>query len=116
VDALRAVIVATHVSGDQRRTRQLARLAGLAGAWPGHPTVLPGDFNASRDAVTSGLGAGFTVAVLPPDALPTRPGTPGQGPLCIDHVAARGADISSAAVDNADGLSDHNLVLATITV
>ncbi len=103
-----ALFVATHVSGDQRRTRQLARLAGLAAARPGHPTVLLGDFNTDRTAVASGLGAAFTVADLPADALPTRPGTSGSRPLRIDHVAVLGAGISSAAVEGADGLSDLN--------
>jgi hypothetical protein len=36
-----------------------------------------------------------------------------QEPQRIDHVAARGAGISSAAVEDVDGLSDHNLVRAT---
>ena len=109
-----ALFVATHVSADQRRKDQLAGLAGLAAAWPGHPTVLLGDFNADRATVAAGLGAGFSVTELPPDARPTRPGTSGAGPLCIDHVAVRGAGISGAAVEDADGLSDHNLVRANI--
>ena len=114
-----ALFIATHVSGDQRRTRQLRRLAGLAGlaaAGPGHPAVLLGDFNTDRAAVASGLGAGFTVADFPPDALPTRPGAPGSKPLRIDHVAVHGAGVSGAAVEDADGLSDHNLVRANVTV
>jgi hypothetical protein len=116
VQAGGAVFVATHLSGDQRRTRQLARLAGLAAAWPQHPTVLLGDFNADRAAVASGLGAGFCVASLSPDALPTRPRTPDAGPLWIDHVAVHGADISSATVEDSDDLSDHNLVRADISL
>jgi endonuclease/exonuclease/phosphatase family metal-dependent hydrolase len=115
-----ALFIATHVSGDQRRTRQLRRLAGLAGlagrpaAGPGHPVVLLGDFNTDRAAVAAGLGAGFTVADLPADALPTRPGAPGSRPLRIDYVAVHGAAISDAAVEDSDGLSDHNLVRATV--
>lgn len=111
-----ALFIATHVSGDPRRTRQLRRLAGLAAAGPGHPVVLLGDFNTDRATVASGLGAGFTVADLPADALATRPGAPDSRPLRIDHVAVHGAAISNAAVEDADGLSDHNLVRATITV
>jgi endonuclease/exonuclease/phosphatase (EEP) superfamily protein YafD len=34
----------------------------------------------------------------------------------IDHVAVRGAVVSSAAVEDVAGLSDHNLVRAAITV
>jgi endonuclease/exonuclease/phosphatase family metal-dependent hydrolase len=108
VRAAGALFVATHVSGDQRRTRQLARLAGLATAWPGHPTVLLGAFNADRAAVASGPGADFSVAGLPPNALPTRPGTSGARPLCIDHVAVQGACTSSAAVEGADGLGPQS--------
>jgi endonuclease/exonuclease/phosphatase family metal-dependent hydrolase len=115
VQANGTLFVAAHVSRGQRRTRQLARLAGLAAAWPGHPAVLLGDFNADRIAVESGLGVGFSVASLFPGGLPTRPGTPDVRPLCIDHVAVRGAGITSATVEDAGGLSDHNLVRANIS-
>jgi len=114
VQAAGIVFVATHVSWDQRRTGQIAGLAGLGAAWPGHPTVLLGDFNADHAMVAQGLGAGFLVADLPPDALPTRPATSGPGGLRIDHVAARGADIKGVTVEAVDGLSDHNLVRADI--
>ena len=110
-----ALFVATHVSGDRRRTGQLARLAELTAAGAGHPTVILGDFNADGATVAAGLGAGFAVEEFPPGTLPTRPGEPGSKPLRIDHVAARGADISNAAVEEVDGLSDHNLVRANIT-
>ena len=115
VQTAEMLFVATHVSGDQRRTGQLARLADLAAAWPGHPAVLLGDFNADRTVVASGLGPGFAVAELPPDSLPTRPGASGAGPLYIDHVVVRGGSAGNAAVENADGLSDHNLVRANVT-
>ena len=110
-----ALFVATHVSGDQRRTRQLAHLAGLVAADPGHPTVLLGDFNTDRVAVASGLGGDFIIEDLSPGTLPTRPGPSGSKPQYIDHVAARGAGIDAVAVEDADGLSDHNLVRADIT-
>lgn len=110
-----ALFVSTHVSGDQRRTRQLAHLAGLTVGDLGHPTALLGDFNADRATVASGLGADFVIEDLSPGALPTRPRPPGSKPLYIDHVAARGAGISAVAVEDADGLSDHNLVRADIT-
>jgi endonuclease/exonuclease/phosphatase family metal-dependent hydrolase len=109
------LFVATHVSGDRRRTRQLARLAGLAATRPGHATVVLGDFNSERTTVAAGLGAGFSVASFAPDARPTRPGTSGAGPLWIDHVAARGVAVSGATVEDTGGLSDHNLVRANIT-
>ena len=110
------VFVSTHVTWDGRRARQLRRLAGLADDRPGQPIVLLGDFNADRATVASGLGGDFTVTALSPDSRPTRPGKPGQGPQSIDHVAARGASITSVAVEDADGLSDHNFVRAAITV
>jgi len=101
------LVVATHVSGDRRRTRQLARLAELAAA----PAVLLGDFNTDRVTVTAALGAGFVVADLPPDALPTRPSTS----RWIDHVVVRGTVACDATVEDVGGLSDHNLVRATVT-
>jgi endonuclease/exonuclease/phosphatase family metal-dependent hydrolase len=106
-----ALFVATHVSGDRRRYRQLARLAELSSAGGGHPTVILGDFNTDGATVASGLGAGFAVEEFPPGTLPTRSGS--KLPW-IDHVAARGAGIGSAEVQDADGLSDHNLVRAKI--
>ncbi|MEU8548176.1 endonuclease/exonuclease/phosphatase family protein [Streptomyces roseoverticillatus] len=116
VEVAGTLIVATHVSGDQRRARQLARLAELASAPPGHAAVLLGDFNTGRATVASALGTGFAVADLPSDALPTRPHPSGSASPWIDHVVVRGAGVSSAAVESMDGLSDHNLVRATITV
>jgi endonuclease/exonuclease/phosphatase family metal-dependent hydrolase len=101
------LVIATHVSGDRRRTRQLTRLAELAT----EPAVLLGDFNTDRATVAAALGPGFVVADLPPDALPTRPGTS----RWIDHVIVRGAIASDAAVEDVAGLSDHNLVRATVT-
>lgn len=102
------LVIATHVSGDRRRTGQLARLAELAGP----ETVLLGDFNTVRGTITAGLGDGFTVAGFAADSLPTRPGT-GRG--FIDHVVTRGLTAGLATVDDSGGLSDHNLVHATVS-
>ncbi|MGV9823884.1 endonuclease/exonuclease/phosphatase family protein [Nocardia xishanensis] len=109
-------VVATHVTGDDRRGRQLSTLAGVALADPTRPAVLLGDFNADRAVVADGLGPGFTVAELPADALPTRPRTTGAKSQFIDHVVTYGIDAREAAVESADGLSDHNLVRASFTV
>jgi endonuclease/exonuclease/phosphatase family metal-dependent hydrolase len=114
VDVAGTLIVATHVSVDQRRTSQLARLAELAATPPGHPAVLLGDFNTDRDTVQSALGAGFSVVELPPDSLPTREHTSTAWSQWIDHVVVRGARAESVAVESVNGLSDHNLVRATI--
>ena len=132
IEAAGALVVATHVSGDRRRRRQLARLAELVAPPPDRASVVLGDFNTDGTTVVSALGPGFTVAALPPDALPTRPraadpatasdpasavpSSPYSPPQWIDHVIVRGADVRDAAVESADGLSDHNLVRATLDV
>lgn len=108
VDVAGTLVIATHVSGNGRRTGQLARLAALSAPM----TVLLGDFNTAGDAVATGLGDGFTVTGFPPDSPPTRPG-PSRG--FIDHVVTRGATATTATVDDGGGLSDHNPVHATVT-
>lgn len=108
------LIVATHVSGDRRRTRQLARLAELAATPPGHPAVILGDFNTDGATVESALGTGFTVVDFPPDSMPTRADLSGSASQWIDHIVVRGATAEGAAVESTRGLSDHNLVRATV--
>ncbi len=108
VDVAGTTVIATHVSGDRRRTGQLTRLAELAGP----TTVLLGDFNTAGGTVRSGLGQDFTVAGFQADSRPTRPGS-SRG--FIDHVVTRGATPSPATVDDSEGLSDHNIVRATVT-
>ncbi|MFC4857701.1 endonuclease/exonuclease/phosphatase family protein [Actinophytocola glycyrrhizae] len=107
-DADGTLVIATHVSGDRRRTGQLAHLAALAGP----TTVLLGDFNTTGDTIEAGLGEGFTAARFTADSTPTRPG---QSRGFIDHVVTRGATASTATVEDPGGLSDHNIVHATIT-
>ncbi|GAA0281115.1 hypothetical protein GCM10009527_091850 [Actinomadura nitritigenes] len=116
VETAGTLVVATHLSGDQRRTRQLARLAELTAAPPGQAAVLLGDFNTDRATVASALGPGYDVVDLPPEALPTRPRTSSSEPQWIDHVVVRGGRNSSAAVEDVGGLSDHNLLRANITL
>jgi endonuclease/exonuclease/phosphatase family metal-dependent hydrolase len=111
----RALVVATHVSFGERQAGQLARLAEVAATSTG-PVVLLGDFNSDRVAVAAGLGPGFTVADLPPDALPTRPRSSGIKSQDIDHVVVRGGGVSGAMVEDAGGLSDHNLLRVNMTV
>ncbi|KAA2267127.1 endonuclease/exonuclease/phosphatase family protein [Solihabitans fulvus] len=108
------LVIATHVRADERRTRQLARLAELATKSPEGTSILLGDFNTERAAVASGLGSGFTVADLPVDGLPTRPGTSSSKSQRIDHVVVWGTGVDGAAVEDVDGLSDHNIVRATV--
>ena len=108
VEVAGTLVIATHVSGDRRRTGQLARLAELSGP----ATVLLGDFNTVSGTITAGLGDGFTATGFVVDSLPTRPGS-SRG--FIDHVVVRGTTASPAAVEDSGGLSDHNIVHATIT-
>jgi len=108
------IVIVTHVSGDVRRVGELKRLARLAGEWPDVPVVMLGDFNIGRFAVTSELGQDFAVAELPLGSRATRPDTHGVAPGFIDHVVVRGARATDAEVEDSGGLSDHNLVRATI--
>jgi endonuclease/exonuclease/phosphatase family metal-dependent hydrolase len=109
IDLVGTTVIATHVSGDLRRAGQLTRLAELAG----RTTVLLGDFNSVGGTIRNGLGPGFAVAGFQAGSLPTRPGS-GRG--FIDHVVTRGATTSVARVEDSDGLSDHNIVHATVTL
>ncbi|MEV0294574.1 endonuclease/exonuclease/phosphatase family protein [Nocardia sp. NPDC050710] len=116
VEAAGLTVIATHVTGDRRRLPQLSRLRGLADAEPQRPAVLLGDFNVDRTVVAECLGPDFTVAEFAPGALPTRPRTSGTKSQFIDHVVMRGAVATRSNVDNADGLSDHNPVRATLSL
>ncbi len=54
-------------------------------------------------------------AALPSDAMPTRRRSKPDGKdQHIDHVFVRNATAGEAQVISARGLSDHNLVLATV--
>jgi hypothetical protein len=108
------LFVVTNVAGDVRRIGQLKRLKRLAAEWPDNPIVMLGDFNIGRFAVTTELGDDFSVADLPLGSRATRPDTHGVVPAFIDHVVVRGAQAVDAAVEDTGGLSDHNLVRATI--
>ncbi|NNH71938.1 endonuclease/exonuclease/phosphatase family protein [Nocardia uniformis] len=112
VSAFGATFIATHVTGDRRRASQFARLAQLS-TDPGG-TILLGDFNRDRERIAAALGPSFTVAPFESEAVPTRPRTSGAKSRFIDHVVGRAATITDASVDNVDGLSDHNLVHATV--
>ena len=102
-------LINTHVSFGDKRTGQLAQL-GSVGAGAGAPVVIVGDFNCDRDTACAGLGDGHDLAIPAEPALPTRP----HKSLTIDHIAVRGGRAVACAVVDVDGLSDHNLVTATI--
>lgn len=105
------LVIATHVTGDERRDAQFARLAELAAG--GEKAVVLGDFNADRRTVAAGLGDGFTVSEVP-EAIPTRPRTQGSKSQYIDHVVVRGITLRDTVVEDVAGVSDHNLVRAII--
>ncbi|GAA3281536.1 endonuclease/exonuclease/phosphatase family protein [Dactylosporangium vinaceum] len=107
VAAFDALIVCTHVGFGPAAGRQLARLAAASS----DRTVLLGDFNADAATVSAGLGPDFTVAGTAPGSLPTRPGARVPD---IDHVAVRGGAAHPARVEDANGLSDHNLLSAAV--
>ncbi|GAA1957359.1 hypothetical protein GCM10009838_11690 [Catenulispora subtropica] len=107
------LVVATHVSSGQRRAGQLARLAELTTAST-NPVVLLGDFNCDSATVSAALGPGYTLAVLPPDAPPTRPYGAGISARTIDHIIVRGGSTSGAQIENVGSLSDHNLLRADV--
>lgn len=113
VDVGGLLVVNTHVSFGDRRPEQLARIAAVIGD---ERCVICGDFNAPSKQVLAGLGGGFTLVDLGPDALATRPrNSNGRGkPPAIDHILARGVAGSEGAVVDVDGESDHNLVRAKI--
>lgn len=105
------LVIATHVTGDDRRDAQFARLAELGAA--AERVVILGDFNADRKTVAAGLGAGFTVSDVP-EGIPTRPRTGGSKSQYIDHVVVRGITVRDTVVEDVAGVSDHNLVRAVI--
>lgn len=115
VDVAGALVVFnTHVSFGERSPGQLARLSEAARRAP--KAALLGDFNAGVYQVADGLGPDFAAATLPPGALPTRPRAKAEGKhQNIDHILVRGASVTEADVRSAGGLSDHNLVVATVT-
>ncbi|MEU6191046.1 endonuclease/exonuclease/phosphatase family protein [Nocardia sp. NPDC047038] len=116
VDVGGLTVIATHVTGDRRRTDQLARLAELATDAPEDAAVLLGDFNIDRATVAAGLGDHFMVAEHVAGGLPTRPRSSGTKSQHIDHVVVHGATVTAASVDDIGGVSDHNLVHASVMV
>ncbi|MEU8899462.1 endonuclease/exonuclease/phosphatase family protein [Nocardia sp. NPDC048505] len=105
------LVIATHVTGDRRRTEQLAQLTKFADS---SPVVLLGDFNTDRETVLSALGAEFAAAELPPGSPPTRPRRSGSKSQVIDHIVARGANVGPATVLPTPAWSDHNLLSAPL--
>lgn len=105
------LVVATHVSGDERRESQFVRLAEVVAD---RRAVLLGDFNVDRGTVAAALGGDFEVAEFPADSIPTRPRTSGTKSQFIDHVAGRGVTVRDLVVEDVAGVSDHNLVRAVV--
>jgi endonuclease/exonuclease/phosphatase (EEP) superfamily protein YafD len=111
-----AMLVDTHVTYGDPATAQLAVLATLARAHAG-PCAIVGDFNASRARVLGDLGPDFTMVDLPAGSLPTRPrADTASKSMVIDHVVVHRVRGDNARVISAQGLSDHNLVLAQLVM
>ena len=100
-----------HVTFGGKRVAQLAFLAEKARA--ASSAVVLGDFNAGAAAVGAGLGPGFVTADLRGQP-PTRCPAEGQAGQTIDHIAALGCTLATAAVLDAGGLSDHAPVCAVL--
>lgn len=108
------LVIGTHVGFGALCAGHLARVAELAAAEP-VPAVLLGDFNADAETVGALLGSEFTVLEPAVDAIPTRPGVGGGPVRHIDHVVVRApATGRDVVVEDAGGLSDHNLVRAMV--
>jgi len=104
----------THVSFGDRCPGQLARLATAVRS-SALPAAVLGDFNACVHHIAAGFGADFASGDLPRGALPMRPRSKPEGKdQHIDHVFARSARIGDVRVLSAHGLSDHNLLRASV--
>jgi endonuclease/exonuclease/phosphatase family metal-dependent hydrolase len=108
-----AVVINTHLTFGTNVAAQLTTLATVAaGARPGL-AVLAGDFNTRLPQVLAALDTEVGFADLSGQTLRTRPHPAGPGKN-IDHVLAFGGEVLAATVVSAEGLSDHNLVVATV--
>jgi len=106
------LVVATHLSTGKRNLGQLACLRARVES---KTAVLLGDFNAGFKEIQAGLGELLAAAPHAIDALPTRPRTvKGRKSEVIDHVLVAGGDCGPARVQDARGVSDHNIVSATV--
>jgi endonuclease/exonuclease/phosphatase family metal-dependent hydrolase len=111
-----AILVSTHITYGSRLRGQLARVASVVAAGTA-PAVIGGDFNADRATVGAALGIEHAFALAAEPALPTRPRADSGGKsTTIDHVIAVRARPLEAAVVDAGGLSDHNLVTARVAL
>lgn len=105
-------VVSTHVSFGDPGAPQLARLGREARAHPG-PVVVAGDINAGAADFLAGLGEGFACADLTGQPS-TRLGQGRAATRTIDHVAVLRGAVTAAKVLDAEGLSDHAPVRATV--
>jgi endonuclease/exonuclease/phosphatase family metal-dependent hydrolase len=109
------LVVDTHVTYGEGSEAQLARLREIVVAHGG-PAIVLGDFNAARTHVALALGDDFVPAIADEAAAPTRPRQRSDKASSIDHVFAYRCTPAAAHVEDARGLSDHNLVWTTVTI
>lgn len=108
------VVVNTHVTWGAPAAAQLLAVAAEARHTEGMAVVC-GDFNASAAEVSAGVGPEFNFGQPPAGSLPTRPRRDGRNKYQhIDHVFTRHGLVGALRVWDAEGLSDHNLVSATV--
>ncbi len=109
------LVIDTHVTYGDPGIAQCGQLAVLARAHAG-PSVVLGDFNADRARILAALGPDFVAIVPAAPTLPTRPtSADGSSGVEIDHVIVRDTTGRDARVVSSGGLSDHNIVIATVT-
>lgn len=107
-----AIAIATHLSWRRRGRAQLEILAAYARSL-GKPTILAGDFNAEIETLTAGLRDLFSISDVV-GQVPSRIDDGTGAGHTIDHVISLGGMIETSTVLDADGLSDHHPVAATV--
>lgn len=102
------LVVNTHISGDPKNSPlQLKALDAWISSQPG-PVILCGDFNCDEMQMLQSLRPGWGVAVVRSDLKISRP----KSNQLIDHIISwNGTEPVFANIENAGGISDHNLVI-----
>lgn len=108
------LIVDAHITWGERGRAQLAAIAGLADG----ASIIAGDFNTEVATVMplfqgSAAHPTFSISNLAGQS-PTRIATREKDSHTIDHIVVHQGSFTAATVLDAEGLSDHNPVIATI--
>lgn len=105
-----SLVVNTHVSWNTDQGRlQLQYLDEWMSGQP-RPVILCGDFNRDAMQTLQSLRPGWRVAVVRSDLKISRP----KSREFIDHVLTRSVSSHAfAIIEDSEGISDHNIVIAT---